>query len=104
MAFIEVTDATFASFKANSCCILTFTSPWCSACKKLYPFIEGLAHEFKDRVVFGSMDISVSPRVPAEFKIFSIPAALLLIDGEETRRFSGAFSIQDLRKALIETL
>ena len=101
MPLIEVTDETFSGFVMNTRCVLTFTSPWCSACKKLHPLVVELAHEFKDRVTFGVMDISASQKVPVDFKIFSLPAALLFVRGKETRRFTGSFSINDLKTALL---
>jgi len=101
---IEVTDETFSGFVKNSFCVLSFTSPWCSACKKMHPVVESMAQEFDGSVSFGIMDISTSTQVPVELRILSLPTALIFVNGRETKRFTGAYSVGDLKTSLLELL
>jgi len=95
----DITDETFAEFIQNHFAVLSFSSPWCAACKKLHAHAKNMEQNY-DAVIFGTIDISTSPNVPARFQVFSIPTIIFFKDGAEVNRLSGAITDNDLRKGL----
>lgn len=95
----NITDGTFDGFIRNHCAVLSFTSPWCAACKKVHAHTEGLEQSY-GAVAFGIIDISTSPETPARLQVFSIPTVIFFRDGEEVNRLSGAITDTDLRTGL----
>ena len=95
----SITDETFAEFIMNPVAVLSFSSPWCAACKKVYAQTENMEHSY-DAVTFGTIDISTSTKTPAQFQVFSIPTIIFFKDGAEVNRLSGTITDKDVRKGL----
>ncbi|MBN2298172.1 MAG: thioredoxin family protein [Deltaproteobacteria bacterium] len=94
-----VTDSTFAGFIANEKAMLSFSSPWCAACRKVHSHLDTL-EQLYTAVSFGTIDISTSPSTPAELQVLSIPTVIFFRHGKELNRLSGNISEADLRKEL----
>jgi len=94
-----VTDLNFTDFVSGHAAMLSFTSPWCAACKKVHDHLDRLEGAYP-AVSFGTMDISTSPNTPAGLKVLSIPTVIFFRQGRETGRLSGNISDADLRNRL----
>lgn len=96
---IKITDETFADFVKHPLFVLSFTSPWCSSCKKVHARTEALEHDY-EAVTFASIDISSDPKTPAQLQVFSIPTVIFFKNGVEVKRLSGTISDRDLHNEL----
>jgi thioredoxin-like negative regulator of GroEL len=95
----HITDDTFSEFIQNPLAVLSFSSPWCAACKKLHARTENMEQGYH-AITFATIDISTNPNIPAQFQVFSIPAIIFFKDGTEVNRLSGTITDKDLRKGL----
>ena len=69
--------------------ILYFTAEWCNPCKKVRPIVEELNRESAD-VRFQIVDADSEIDLVKSFEVRSIPTFILIEDGKEIKRLSGA--------------
>jgi thioredoxin 1 len=98
----EITDNTIDELSINKLVVL-FTSPWCSGCKKVEPFMEHLSVMYSE-IVFGSMDISKNPETPAKMGVLSLPTVIAFKAGTEFERISGEPTKHELERLLKDLL
>jgi thiol-disulfide isomerase/thioredoxin len=95
----EVTDGTFSHFINQSVAVLSFTSPWCAACKKIHTHLDELERSYK-HISFGTIDISTNPETPAQLQVFSIPTIIVFKNNHESKRLSGTITEKDIRREI----
>ena len=95
----EVTDGNFETLVIDSAgpFFLLFTSPWCSTCQKISPFLHPLSQRYP-QIGFGRIDISTSPVVPSEHEVLSIPSLIVFRDGKEASRLTGHLDEEKLEQ------
>ena len=69
--------------------ILYFTPEWCNPCKKVKPIVEELNRESAD-TRFQIVDADSEIDLVKSFEVRSIPTFILIEDGKEIKRVSGA--------------
>ncbi len=62
--------------------VIDFSAIWCGPCKMMEPVMEELSEEMTD-VNFFNVDVDENPVLAMEYGISSIPAILVLSDGEK---------------------
>jgi thiol-disulfide isomerase/thioredoxin len=67
--------------------VFYFTAEWCSPCKKTKPIVEELK---KEGYQFQIIDADYEQLLAKRFEIKSIPTFVLLEDGKELNRITGA--------------
>ena len=67
--------------------VFYFTAEWCSPCKKTKPIVEELK---KEGYQFQIIDADYEQLLAKRFEIKSIPTFILLEDGKEINRITGA--------------
>lgn len=95
----EVTDETFSHFINQGVAVLSFTSPWCSACKKLHAHLDELERSYK-HLSFGTIDISTNPKTPAQLQVLHIPTIIVFKNSRESKRLSGTITEKDIRREI----
>jgi thioredoxin 1 len=94
----EITDKNIDELLKNKLVIL-FTSPWCSGCKKVEPFLEALAVMYPD-IFFGELNISANPLTPSKMGVLSLPTVVAFKDGAEFERIAGEPTRHELDRLL----
>jgi thiol-disulfide isomerase/thioredoxin len=75
--------------------VLDFTAPWCGPCQQLSPMVSRLERQgFPIRKI----DCDSNPDLVRKFKVSTIPAFILVIDGVERARMGSGVSEDDLKR------
>ena len=72
-----------------------FTADWCGPCKKVRPIVEELSRD-QSEVKFQIIDVDSEEELARRFEVRSIPTFILIEDGQEVNRFTGAKTRKDL--------
>ena len=76
--------------------VLYFSAGWCSACQTTTPAVDQLKKIGKTQVAKFDTDYDVS--YVEEYKIKSVPTIVVLENGNEIKRHSGALNYEQLNK------
>jgi thioredoxin-like negative regulator of GroEL len=68
--------------------VLYFTADWCNPCKKVKPIVEEMNRESTTR--FQLVDVDSEMELVKRFEIRSVPTFILIEDGKEVKRTTGA--------------
>jgi thioredoxin 1 len=68
--------------------VLYFTADWCNPCKKVKPIVEEINRESITK--FQIIDVDLEMELVKRFEIRSVPTFILLKDGKEIKRITGA--------------
>jgi thioredoxin 1 len=74
--------------------VLYFTADWCNPCKKVKPIVEEMN---KDSVTkFQMIDVDSEMELTKKFEIRSVPTFILIKNGTEIKRTTGAQTREQL--------
>ncbi len=76
--------------------VLYFGASWCEPCRNMHPAIESLAEDYD----LTEVDVDEDKALTAEHGVRSIPAIVILYEGEEVSRVVGYTSERSLRSRL----
>ena len=75
--------------------VLYFTADWCNPCQKVKPIVEEIN---KDSVTkFQLIDVDSEMELTKKFEIRSVPTFILIKDGKEIKRTTGAQTREQLK-------
>ena len=89
MKEIKITQDSFNDIKNSGTVLLDFYAEWCGPCKMLSPIISEIADERPD-IKVGKINVDAESSLAREFNIYSIPTLVVLKDGVEVKRATGA--------------
>jgi thioredoxin len=69
-----------------------FSAEWCQPCKTLAPIMEQVAQTTPVQKV----NVDYEPDIITKFGVRNIPTVILVENGQEVRRFTGAKSYNDI--------
>jgi thioredoxin 1 len=102
---IELTEKTFKEeVGGHPLVVVDCWAPWCAPCHMIAPVIEELARDYAGKIVFGKLNVDENQSVAREYGIMSIPALLVLKNGEHIDTIIGAMPRQMLEPKIIQHL
>jgi thioredoxin 2 len=95
-------DATFNEIaeQAKIPVLIDLWAPWCGPCRMVSPILERLATEMAGRLKLVKVNVDDSPRLAQRFAVQGIPTLILMVDGREKARQTGAAPEHVLRNWL----
>lgn len=104
----HVFDATEANFQADVLdasfdqpILVDLWAEWCGPCKTLGPILEKVVASFNGAVRLAKVDVDKEQGLAAAFGVRSIPAVVLLRDGQPVDGFGGALPEGQVREFLL---
>lgn len=81
--------------------VIKFYATWCGPCKAYAPVFDKVAEELKDEVEFVNIDVDQDTTgLAVEYKIMSIPATIVVKDGNILSRKTGGMSENELKSLI----
>jgi S1-C subfamily serine protease len=77
--------------------LLDFTAGYCQPCQQMVPVLQRME---KNKFPIRKIDITERPDLAKQYKVDRIPAFILLVEGDEKRRFLGITAERELRQAM----
>ena len=75
-------------------------APWCGPCRMVSPIVEQMGREFGGRLKVVKVNVDEAPAISARYQVQGIPLLLVLKDGREVDRVTGAVPAAQLREVL----
>ena len=72
-------------------------APWCGPCKSFAPTFEKAAKELEPHFRLAKLNTEKEQRIAQKWNIRSIPTLILLKNGKEVKRSSGAMNLAQLK-------
>ena len=90
MSVITVTKENFDEIiKTDKPVLLDFYADWCGPCRMVAPIVHEIAEE-NDNVVVAKINVDNEPDLAMKFGVMSIPTLVVMKNGEEVKRATGA--------------
>ena len=80
--------------------VVDFSATWCGPCKMVEPVLAELSEELDGKISFFNVDVDENQDLAEQFGITSIPALLILKDGEKQDMQIGFQPKEALEKVL----
>jgi thioredoxin 2 len=95
---LELSDAQFERFvnKTELPVVVDFWAPWCGPCQVMAPQFARAAQQLKGRAVLVKVNSDDNPLTATRYAIRSIPTLVLLQNGREAKRLSGALQVAQI--------
>ena len=101
---VKLTDSSFSQIKDHFLALVDFWADWCGPCRMMMPIVKELAAEYAGRVFVGELDVDANPKTARKFRVYSIPALIIMRNGVEVDRIVGCVPKEQLAAMLKKQL
>jgi len=80
--------------------LLDFYADWCGPCKIMAPIFESIEKDYEGKIELEKVDVEAKEDMAEKFQVTGIPTFVLLKDGKEIDRRTGAMPKEMLKSWL----
>jgi thioredoxin 1 len=80
--------------------LILFSAEWCGPCKIIKPILEEIKSEMDEDFPFYVIDVNESVKTTEKYNVRNIPTGVILVDGEEKIRFTGAKNKEQIKNLI----
>ncbi len=84
--------------------LLDFFADWCGPCKIMAPIFKEIEKDYAGKIEFKSIDVEAEGETASKYGIMSIPTFVLVKDGKEIDRKTGAMPKEVLKSWLDKSI
>lgn len=95
----KISQSEFEQTK-NGVAVVDFSATWCGPCKMIAPVLEELSEQMDGKISFYNVDVDENQELAEQYGISSIPALLIMKDGEKKEMQIGFQPKEALAKVL----
>lgn len=85
----ELDEKNFKEFINQEFALVSFWAPWCHACHRMMPILEGLMSNYKGKATFAKMNVTKSPGLSSRYGVMSLPNVLFFKKGKVVEQIIG---------------
>ncbi|MDP3882186.1 MAG: thioredoxin [Nanoarchaeota archaeon] len=97
---IELDASNFEELTSKGDWAIDFWAEWCGPCKIMSPEFDKAAEELDGKVKFGKINVDKEFELAQRFEVMSIPAMVIMRNGQEKDRTVGAIGKKDILSAI----
>ena len=102
---VRLTEANFDSLgSSDRPMFVDFWAVWCGPCKVMDPVVEKLAAKYRDRVLFGKVNVDEEMNLSSRYQVFSIPTFMIFRNGQPMDAVIGAVGEASLERLVKNVL
>ncbi len=86
--------------------LIDLWAEWCSPCLVIAPLLKQLVEEYEGKLKLAKIEVDEGEnmKLAGHYKVRGFPTIILIINGEEVARFSGAKPLSFLRNFIAENI
>ncbi|MFP3197161.1 MAG: thioredoxin [Sulfolobaceae archaeon] len=88
---VTITDSNIDDVLAkNNVVFVDCWAPWCAPCHLYEPIFKKMAEKYKDKAVFGRLNVDENPKTADKYGVMNIPTTLIFVKGKLVDQIVGA--------------
>jgi thioredoxin 1 len=104
---ITITDSNIDEILGKSRIVfIDCWAPWCAPCHIYEPIYKKIAEKYKDKAVFGRLNVDENPKTADKYNVMNIPTTLIFVNGKLVDQIVGAVEeemLEEYVKKYVET-
>ncbi|BFH74409.1 thioredoxin [Sulfurisphaera javensis] len=88
---VTITDSNIDEIiTKNKVVFIDCWAPWCAPCHIYEPIYNKIAEKYKDKIVFGRLNVDENPKTADKYGVMNIPTTLIFVNGQVVDQIVGA--------------